>query len=149
MVKSIYERCLEFKKKYPKTIIWRLKKHCDVVQNHLNDDEVCLYAFFCQKDTGITLPFYSTVIVFTNKRMLLGRKKFFGRYYYTSMTPDMLNDFEIRANILFGMVEIDTVKEHFIINCLDKKSLKKIEDALSKYLVDEKIKYMKNNKDSK
>ena len=88
-------------------------------------------------------------VVFTNKRMLLGRKKFFGRYYYTSMTPDMLNDFEIRANILFGLVEVDTVKEHFIINCLDKRSLKKIEDALSKYLVDEKIKYMKEKKDSK
>ena len=80
--------------------------------------------------------------------MLLGRKRSFGRYFYTSITPDMLNDFEIRTNILFGLVEIDTVKEHFIMGCLDKKSLPKIEDALSKYLVDEKLKYLKNSKNS-
>ena len=90
------------------------------------------------------MPFYTTVIVFTNKRMLLGRKRCFGRYFYTSITPDLLNDFEVRANILFGSVEIDTIKEHFIISGLDKRGLPKIEDALSKYLVNEKLKYLKN-----
>lgn len=145
MNQSVYESCKAFMKKYPKTIAWRIKKHSSVIQEHLNDDEVVLYSFVGQKDGGMLQPFFTTVIVFTNKRMLLGRKRYLGRYYYTSITPDMLNDFELRTSILFGSVEIDTVKEHFTINCLDKKSLPKIEDALSKYMVNEKLKYLKKN----
>lgn len=132
-------------KKYPKTIAWRLKKHSEVVQEHINDDEVVLYSFAGQKNSNFLQPFFTTVVVFTNKRMLLGKKRYLGRYYYTSITPDMLNDFELRTNILYGAVEIDTVKEHFTIGCLDKKSLPSIEDALSKYMVNEKLKYMKKN----
>ncbi len=146
MAGSVYVSVKSFLKKYPRTIAWRVKKHSNVVEEHLNDDEVVLYSFAGQKNVGITQPFFTTVIVFTNKRMLLGRKRFLGRYYYTSITPDMLNDFEIKTNILFGVVEIDTVKEHFYIGCLDKRSLPSIEDALSKYMVNEKLKYIKNNK---
>lgn len=142
---DVYESCKKFLKKYPMTVAWRVKKHSSVVQNHINDDEVVLYTFAGQKDSNILQPFFTTVVVFTNKRMLLGRKRYFGRYYYTSITPDMLNDFEIRANILYGSVEIDTVKEHFIMDCLDKRSLPAIEDALSKYLVNEKLKYLKKD----
>lgn len=142
---DVYESCKNFLKKYPMTVAWRVKKHSSVVQNHINDDEVVLYTFAGQKDSNILQPFFTTVVVFTNKRMLLGRKRYFGRYYYTSITPDMLNDFEIRANFLYGSVEIDTVKENFTIGCLDKKSLPAIEDALSKYLVNEKLKYLKKD----
>lgn len=149
MVSKVYNSCRDFLKKYPKTIAWNVRRHAKVVEQHINDDEVVLFTFAGQKDTNWTMPFYTTIIVFTNKRMLLGRKRSFGRYFYTSITPDMLNDFEIRTNILFGVVEIDTVKEHFTIGCLDKRSLSRIEDALSKYLVDEKLKYLKNNKGSK
>lgn len=145
MSESVYESCKAFMKKYPKTIAWRIKKHSSVVQEHLNDDEVVLYSFAGQKDAGMLQPFFTTVIVFTNKRMLLGRKRYLGRYYYTSITPDMLNDFELSAGILYGAVEIDTVKEHFTIGCLDKKALPMVEDALSKYMVNEKLKYLKKN----
>lgn len=145
MENKVYESCKKFLKKYPRTIAWRCKKHSSVIEKHINDDEVVLYTFAGQKDTDFKWPFYTTVIVFTNKRMLLGRSRFLGRYYYTSITPDLLNDFEIMTNILFGAVEIDTIKEHFTIGCLDKNSLQSIEDALSKYLVNEKIKYLKNS----
>lgn len=145
MDRDVYENCKKFLKKYPRTIAWRLKKHSSVVQEHLNDDEVVLYTFVGQKDTNFLQPFFTTVVVFTNKRMLLGRKRYLGRYYYTSITPDMLNDFEIRSNLFFGVVEIDTVKEHFSMECLDKKALPSIEDALSKYLVNEKLKYLKKS----
>lgn len=141
----VYKSVKEFLRKYPKTIAWRIKKHSSVVEEHLNDDEVVLYSFAGQKNSNLMQPFFTTVVVFTNKRMLLGRKRYLGRYYYTSITPDMLNDFEIKTNILYGVVEIDTVKEHFYIGCLDKKSLPAIEDALSKYMVNEKLKYIKNN----
>ena len=141
----VYKSVKEFLRKYPKTIAWRIKKHSSVVEDHLNDDEVVLYSFAGQKNSNLMQPFFTTVVVFTNKRMLLGRKRYLGRYYYTSITPDMLNDFEIKTNILYGVVEIDTVKEHFYMGCLDKKSLPAIEDALSKYMVNEKLKYIKNN----
>ena len=141
---DVYKSCKEFLKKYPFTVRFRVKKHSAVVQEHINEDEVVLFTFVGQKNSNILSPYFTTVIVLTNKRMLLGRKRFFGRYYYSSVTPDLLNDFEIHNYIFFGCVEIDTVKEHFMINCLDKKSLSKIEDALSKYLVDEKLKLLKN-----
>ena len=146
---NVYDACRDFLKKYPMTVAWRVKQHAKLIQEHINEDEVPLYAFLGQKDTTIFQPMFTTAIVFTNKRMLMASKKFFGRYYYTSITPDMLNDFQIRASFIYGEVEIDTVKEHFKITCLDKKSLSKIEDALSKYLLNEKLKLMKNKKDSK
>lgn len=145
MSQTVYESCKKFKKKYPFTVAWRLKKHCSVVENHINDDEVILYSFTGQKNSGLLQPFFTTVIVFTNKRMLLGRKRYLGRYYYISITPDMLNDFEIITNLIYGSVEIDTVKEYFSINCIDKRAMKDIEDALSKYLVNEKLRYLKRN----
>lgn len=147
MSTSVYKSCKEFLKKYPKTIAWRVKKHSKVVEDHINEDEVVLFTFTGQKNTNWTAPFSTAVVVFTNKRMLVARSCFFGRSFYTSITPDMLNDFAIRTNLIFGVVEIDTVKEHFTIECLDKRALPKIEDALSKYLVDEKLKLLK--KDSK
>ena len=146
MTSKVYDSCRKFLKEFPKTIAWNVKRHSKIVDQHINDDEVVLFTFVGQKDTNLLLPFYTTVVVFTNKRMLLGRKRSFGRYFYSSITPDMLNDFEIRTNILFGSVEIDTVKENFMMGCLDKRSLTTIEDALSKYLVDEKLKYLKKEK---
>ena len=145
----VYNSVKDFLRKYPATIAWRVKKHSSVVEEHLNDDEVVLYSFAGQKNSNFMQPFFTTVVVFTNKRMLLGRKKYLGRYDYSSITPDMLNDFEIKTSILYGIVEIDTVKEHFYIGCLDKRSLPSIEDALSKYMVNEKLKYMKNNANNK
>ena len=144
MTGIVYENCKKFLKKYPFTIAWRVKKHCAVVEQHLNDDEVVLYAFAGQKNSNVFYPFTTNVVVFTNKRMLLGSKYFMGRSFYTSITPDMLNDFEIRTNLLYGSIDVDTVKEYFTMGCLDKKSLPEIEDAISKYLVDEKLKMMKN-----
>ena len=141
---DVYQSCKEFLRKYPFTIAFRVKKHASVIQEHINDDEVVLFTFLGQKNSNILNPFYTIVIVLTNKRMLLGRKRFFGRYSYTSITPDMLNDFEIYNNILFGCIEIDTVKEHFMVNCINKKALPKIEDALSKYILDEKLKLLRN-----
>ena len=142
---SVYEKCKAFLKKYPKTINWRLKKHAEVVQQHINDDEVVLFSFAGQMGASIIQPFYTTIVVFTNKRMLLGRSMFFGRTYYSSKTPDMLNDFEIMTDLLYGAVVMDTIKEHVVIGCLDKRSLIAVEDALSKYMINEKLKYLKKD----
>lgn len=148
MNRDVYENCRNFLKKYPLTIAWRIKQHSKVLQKHINEDEVVLYTFAGQKDTMLIQPFFTTVIVLTNKRMLLARKKYLGRYYYSSITPDMLNDFEIRGGIIFGSIEIDTIKEHFSIGGISKGALPEIEDAVSKYLINEKLKLLKNKKET-
>ena len=102
MTGIVYQSCKDFLKKYPKTIAWNIKWHSKVVEQHINEDEVVLFTFVGQKDTKWTMPFYTTVVVFTNKRMLLGRKRMLGRYFYTSITPDMLNDFEIKYFVWFS-----------------------------------------------
>ena len=146
MSKSIYDYCKEFKRKFPGTISWRMKQHCSVVENHLNDDEVVLYAFCAQRNDRWYEIFYTSVFVFTNKRMMIGKKGLIGNYFFTTITPDMLNDFQVRANILWGAVEIDTIKEYFTISNISKKALPEIEDAISKYMMNEKLRLLKKKK---
>ena len=98
---DVYKSCLDFKRKYPSTIAWRIKKHANVIQSYLDDDEVVLYSFVGQKNTHFYEIFFTTAIVLTNKRMLLGRKRFIGEYY-AAITPDMLNDFEIKKKSFMG-----------------------------------------------
>ena len=33
---QVYNKAVMFKRKYPGGVIWRLKKHCEVVEQHLN-----------------------------------------------------------------------------------------------------------------
>ena len=146
MSKSIYDYCKEFKRKFPGTISWRMKQHCSIVEKHLNDDEVVLYAFCAQRNEKWHEIFFTSVFVFTNKRMMLGRKGLVGNYTFTTITPDMLNDFEVRSNILWGSIEIDTIKEHFTISNISKKALPEIEDAISKYMMNEKLRLLKKKK---
>ena len=144
MDKNVLESLMIFKKKYPSTIGWRVKKHASVIQSYLNDEEIVLYAFYGQKNQYFYEIFFTTIVVITNKRVLLGRKRFFGQHYFSSITPDMLNDFQVRKNIIWGSVEVDTVKEHFIISNISKKALPEIEESISKYVVNEKLRLLKN-----
>ena len=64
---KIYLQVLEFKKKYPKTIGWRLKKNAAVVEMHLNSDEEALYSFVAQKNENIFDIFQTCVVTLTNK----------------------------------------------------------------------------------
>ena len=46
---SVYDFALSFKRKHPGGITWRLKKHCEVVEKHLNPGEEVMFAFSGQK----------------------------------------------------------------------------------------------------
>ena len=37
---NVYEKVLEYKNKFPGTVAWRLKKHCEVIEGYINPDEV-------------------------------------------------------------------------------------------------------------
>lgn len=138
---TVYESAKKFKRKYPLTISWRLKKHCKVAERHLNPEEEVLYTFTGQRSVS-SLDIISTyVIVLTNKRIMLAHKKLLFGYLFTAITPDMFNDLEVKMGILWGKIVIDTVKEVVTLSNIDRNSLNEIETNISEYMMREKQKY--------
>jgi len=147
---KVYDQVSMFKRKFPGTITWfRLKKHANVIEKHLNPDEEPLYTFAGQKNDDMLDIFSTAVICLTNKRILIGQYHIFGGYTLNSITPDMFNDMQIYRGVLYGKVTIDTVKEVVIFTNLDKKSLPEIETAISSNMMEQKIKYGNQNREKK
>ncbi len=138
---TVYEKVMNFKRRYPTTIAWRVKKHCKVVAEHINDDEEVLYAFAAQKSPNL-FGFNSTyVVVLTDKRLILAQKRLLFGYFYYTITPDMFNDLTLKMGLIWGKAIVDTVKETVYLTCLSKGALKEIETVLSKYMMQEKRQY--------
>ncbi len=144
----ICEQAIEFKKKYPTTIAWRLKKHSEVIKKHLSADEAILYVFAGQKSPFIWDMFSTYLVALTNKRILVAEKRLLFGYYFISITPEMFNDLSVQSGILWGKVFIDTIKEQVIINNIDKRSLAEIQNRVSEYMLEEKRKVVKVEKDN-
>ena len=143
-MKSVYDRVINFKRTYSNTIAFRLKKHCGVIDYHLNPDEVVLYAFCGQKNRKHSEIFFTSVIVLTNKRILIGQKRLLWGYFYTSITPEMFNDLSISSGLIWGKVIIDTAKEIVVISNVDKRALDEIETSIYMYMLKEKKKQIQN-----
>lgn len=138
---TIYDHIKLFKKKYKGGIAWRLKKHAKVIEQHLNPKETIIYAFAGQKNDN---PFdwcTSCVVAMTNKRILIGQKRFVWGYFLTSITPDLYNDLSIYSGLLWGKLQLDTVKEVVTISNLPKSSLDEIETQISEFMMEQKKKY--------
>ena len=144
MNKNVYEMVNEFIKKYPMTIAWRVKKHSKVVEKFLNPDEEVKFAFAAQKNDSTTDIFNTYVVALINKRIILGRKRLFFGFFYTSITPDMFNDLTVKMGIIWGKIYIDTVKELVILSNIDPKALDSIETNITEYMMNEKKKYVSN-----
>ena len=144
MNKNVYEMVNEFIKKYTMTIDWRVKKHSKVVEKFLNPDEEVKFAFAAQKNDSTTDIFNTYVVALTNKRIILGRKRLFFGFFYTSITPDMFNDLTVKMGIVWGKIYIDTVKELVILSNIDPKALDSIETNITEYMMNEKKKYVSN-----
>ena len=140
-----YELVKEFKRKYPMTIAFRISKHCEIIEKHLNPDEKVLYAFAAQKNANVFEIFYTNVIALTNKRILIATKRVLWGYFLVTITPDMFNDLTVRKGLIFGSVLIDTVKERVALSNLDPNSLPEIETIISEYMMEEKKKYENQN----
>ena len=147
---KIYDQVAMFKAKYPGTITWwRLKKHAKVLEEHINPDEEPLFSFAGQK-TSETWDFFSTaVLTVTNKRIIVGQDHILTGYTLNSVTPDMYNDLEVYAGIIWGRVTIDTIKEKIVFTNIDKKALGEIETQVSQHMMEEKKKYGSLNNKSK
>ena len=143
--KTCYDYVVEFKKKYPMTISFRLKKHCKIIEQHLNPDEKVLYAFAAQKNASHFEIFYTNVVVLTNKRLLIATKRILWGYFLVTVTPDMFNDLTVRKGLIFGSIIIDTVKERIVLSNIDPNALDEIETIISEYMMEEKKKYADAN----
>lgn len=144
MNKNVCEMVNEFIKKYPMTIAWRVKKHSKVVEKFLNPDEEVKFAFAAQKNDSTTDIFNTYVVALTNKRIILGRKRLFFGFFYTSITPDMFNDLTVKMGIVWGKIYIDTVRELVVLSNIDPKALDIIETNITEYMMNEKKKYASN-----
>lgn len=127
---SIYDRALEFKKKHPMTIAWRLKKNARIVEKYIGSNEKVLYVFAAQKNNN-PFDFLSTaVIALTDERIIIGRKRVVFGYFFDSITPDMFNDLKVLSGVIWGKIHIDTAKEFITLSNIDKSALPEIEQMV-------------------
>ena len=136
---NIYEQALAFKRKYPKTIAWRIKAHSKIAQMHINPDEKVKYVFACQKNHHSYEILRSFIIVVTDKRIIVAQKRLIFGYLFISITSDMYNDLTLMMGILWGKVCIDTVKEVVMLSNIQKEALPEIETAISQTMMNLKI----------
>ena len=139
--KSVYQHVMEFKKRYPLTIMWRVKKHCKVIERHLNPNEKVLYAFAAQKNNDATYITDTAVLCVTSDRLLIAQDQILYGYTLVSVTPDMYNDLNVYSGIFWGKICIDTVKEVIYFSNFQKKALAEIESIITMYMIEAKKLY--------
>lgn len=142
---EIYKKAIEFKRKYPKTIAYRIKKHSQVVSMHLNPGEKPIYVFCGQKNYQSYMIINSCVIVLTNKRIIIGQKRLLWGYFFTTITPDMYNDLKVTKNLIWSDIEIDTIKENVYLSNIDPRAALEVETAITEFMMNEKKKYGKKD----
>ena len=134
-----------FRKKFPKTIAFRIKEHAKVIEKHLNPGEEVIYVFCGQKNVSSFMLINSCVVALTNKRLMIAQKRLLWGYFFTTITPDLYNDLKVRKNLIWSDVEIDTVKENVYISNLDPEAAIEIETVITEFMMKEKKKYAKKN----
>lgn len=137
----IYAKAKEFKNRFPLTISWRIKKHADIANIHLNPGETVQYAFAAQKNDSPLDIFTTNMIVLTNERLILAHKRLFFGYFFTTITPDLFNDLKVNMGIIWGKIYIDTVKEVVTLSNIQKEALPEIETKITQFMITEKKKY--------
>lgn len=134
----IYEKAKEFKRKYPGTIAFRIKKHAKVASKFIGSDEEVKYVFLAQKNHH-SLDFMNTnIIVLTDKRLLVATKRLLFGYFFRMITPDMFNDLTLKQSLFWGRVIIDTVKEKVMLSNIDINALPEIDDNVTMYMLEQK-----------
>ena len=142
---SIYKTIQDFKSKYPGGVSWRIKKHAQIIDKHLNPGEEVIFAFPAQKNNEFYNIFTTCIVALTNKRILIGQKRVVWGYFLSSITLDMYNDLRVYQGLLWGHITIDTIKEVVVLSNLPKRSLDEIETQITEYMMEEKKKYPLRN----
>ncbi len=142
MSKSAYEMVKLFKDKFPKSVTWfRLKNHCEIIDRHLNPNEKILFCMAGQLDDNALSFFNTGVLAITNERLVIAQNRLLIGYKFSSVTPDLYNDLQVDAGIIWGTLTIDTVKEKIYVSNLDKTSLPEVETQITMFMQEAKKKY--------
>ncbi|MBQ7240885.1 MAG: PH domain-containing protein [Bacilli bacterium] len=149
MFESCFERVEAFKKKFPGTVCWRIKRHSEVIEKHLNPNEKLLFAFAAQLNEGKWHLFDTAIIALTSERIIIGHKGLIYGYNFITVTPDMYNDLTIKAGLIWGTIVIDTVKEQITISNIDKNALPEIETYITSFMEEAKKQYARREKKGK
>ena len=136
----VYKLVCRFKRKYPMTIANFLKRHSRVAESIVDKDENIVYAFCGQKNDTNGMIFDTCVVVVTDRRLIIGQKRLLWGYQISTITRDLFNDLKISSGLLWGRIEIDTVKEVTYISNLDKKSLDEIETYINRVMIQKEVK---------
>lgn len=135
MYNNIYLMAKEFKRKYPKTVAFRIKAHAKLVSKFIDVDEEIRYVFVAQKNFKSYEIVNTNIIVLTNKRLIVATKRLLFGYFYRVVTPDMFNDLTVKTNIFWGRVIIDTVKEIILLSNIDPDALPEIDKVISEVMM--------------
>ena len=144
--KTVLGCVLDFKKRFPSTVMWRVRKHCRVVEKHLNPKEKVLYAFAAQMNDNASDIIDTAVLCVTSDRILIGQDQILYGYTLNSVTPEMYNDLQVQSGIFWGKIVIDTVKEIIYFSNLSKRALVEIESIISIYMMEAKKLYPNKDK---
>ncbi len=143
MEQSSYELLKKFRNKFPGSVAWRVKKHCKIIDMHLNPNERINFIFAGQLDIKPLSLFNTGVIAVTNERLIIAQKKLIVGYKFSSITPDLYNDLTVKAGLIWGTIIIDTVREQVYVSDLDKEALPEIETEITMFMQEAKKKYAK------
>lgn len=142
---KVFDKVNEFKKKYPITVAFRLKKHASVIEKHLNPGEEIKYIFCGQKNYNSYMFCNSCVVALTDRRIIIAQKRLLWGYFFTMITPDMYNDLKVVKGLIWSNIEIDTIKENVYISNLDPSAATEIETEITEFMMREKKKYVKES----
>ena len=138
---TVYEQARDFKRRYPGTVAFRIKKHASIIEKHLNPGEKVLYVFCGQKNSQSYMIINSCVVALTNKRIMIGQKRVLWGYFFTTITPDLYNDLKVTKNLIWSDVEIDTVKENVYLSNIHPDAAVEIETTITEFMMKEKRHY--------
>lgn len=142
-----YDKVKAFKQKFPGTVSWRLKKHCAVIDKHLNPNEELLYAFCGQLNDSPLNLIETGVVAVTSERLIVGQNFIWPGYKFVSITPDMYNDCTVKSGIIWGTIGIDTIKETVWISDLSKRAMPEIETIITTFMQEMKKRYPDREED--
>ncbi|MCR4581512.1 MAG: PH domain-containing protein [Bacilli bacterium] len=142
-----FNKIKAFKAKFAGTVSWRLKRHCSVIDKHINPNEELLYAFCGQLNDHPLKIFDTGIVAITSERLIVAQNYIWPGYKFVSITPDMYNDCTVKSGIIWGAVGIETIKETVWVSNLSKKALPEIETIITTFMQEMKKKYPPRDED--
>jgi len=143
----IYNKVKEFKRKYSRTLAFRLKQHAKVASKYVGSDEEVKYVFVAQKNYHSHEIANTNIVVLTDKRIIVATKRLIFGHFFRMITPEMFNDLTIKQGIFWGKVIIDTVKEQVVLSNIDPNALSEIDDNITMYMLEQKKKIKKESEE--